>query len=117
MGMILERVIFVACIYGSVPIPRYIYLYHRHMEVFFPKFKLDQKYEMHELLKQMRVTRIFSPWANLGELSAMARNLKVSQVSQSLVRTPTPRMKSGQNQHMFLQMILMLIKFQLVVEA
>nr|KAF6267207.1 serpin family A member 10 [Myotis myotis] len=40
----------------------------RHMEVFFPKFKLDQKYEMHELLKQMRVTRIFSPWANLGEL-------------------------------------------------
>ncbi|XP_036171663.1 protein Z-dependent protease inhibitor isoform X1 [Myotis myotis] len=57
----------------------------RHMEVFFPKFKLDQKYEMHELLKQMRVTRIFSPWANLGELSAMARNLKVSQVLQRAV--------------------------------
>lgn len=86
------------------------------MEVFFPKFKLDQKYEMHELLKQMRVTRIFSAWANLGELSAMARNLKVSQVSQSLVRTPTPRMKSGPNQYV-LQMILMLIKFQVVVEA
>ncbi|XP_016067978.1 PREDICTED: protein Z-dependent protease inhibitor [Miniopterus natalensis] len=52
----------------------------RNMEVFFPKFKLDQKYEMHELLKQMRIRRIFSPWANLSELSATARNLKVSKV-------------------------------------
>lgn len=62
-----------------------MYLYHRNMEVFFPKFKLDQKYEMHELLKQMRIRRIFSPWANLSELSATARNLKVSKVSQDLL--------------------------------
>ncbi|CAK6431757.1 unnamed protein product [Pipistrellus nathusii] len=57
----------------------------RHMEVLFPKFKLDQKYEMHELLKQMRVTRLFSPWAHLGELSAISRNLKVSRVLQRAV--------------------------------
>lgn len=60
------------------------------MEVLFPKFKLDQKYEMHELLKQMRVTRLFSPWAHLGELSAISRNLKVSRVSQGLSRGPKP---------------------------
>lgn len=64
------------------------------MEVSFPKFKLDQKYEMHKLLKQMRVTRIFSSWANLGELSATARTLKVSQVSQSL-EDPKPKDEVG----------------------
>lgn len=57
----------------------------RNMEVFFPKFKLDQKYEMHELLKQMGVRRIFSTSADLRELSAMARNLRVSQVLQQSV--------------------------------
>nr|KAF6502546.1 serpin family A member 10 [Molossus molossus] len=57
----------------------------RNMEVFFPKFKLDQKYEMHELLKQMKITRIFSPWADLSELSATAKNLKVSKVLQRTV--------------------------------
>ncbi|XP_066132671.1 protein Z-dependent protease inhibitor isoform X1 [Saccopteryx bilineata] len=54
----------------------------RNMEVSFPKFKLDQKYEMHELLKQMGIRRIFSPWASLSELSATARDLKVSKVLQ-----------------------------------
>ncbi|XP_054423060.1 protein Z-dependent protease inhibitor isoform X2 [Pteronotus mesoamericanus] len=57
----------------------------RNMEVFFPKFKLDQKYEMHKLLKQMRIKKIFSPWANLSELSAAERNLKVSKVLQEAV--------------------------------
>ncbi|XP_006839686.1 PREDICTED: protein Z-dependent protease inhibitor [Chrysochloris asiatica] len=53
----------------------------RKMEVFFPKFKLDQKYEMHKLLKQMGIQRIFSPWADLSELSVTA-NLLVSTVLQ-----------------------------------
>lgn len=57
----------------------------RNMEVFFPKFKLDQKYEMHELLKQMGIRKIFSPWASLSELSATARNLKVTKVLQKSV--------------------------------
>lgn len=59
------------------------------MEVFFPKFKLDQKYEMHELLQQMGVRRIFSPWADLGDLSVTARNLRVSKVSGVGVGTQT----------------------------
>ncbi|KAM9202496.1 protein Z-dependent protease inhibitor isoform 1-T3 [Dugong dugon] len=54
----------------------------RKMEVFLPKFKLDQKYEMHELLKQMGIRRIFSSWADLSELSVTTRNLKVSKVLQ-----------------------------------
>ncbi|XP_068408621.1 protein Z-dependent protease inhibitor [Eschrichtius robustus] len=54
----------------------------RKMEVFFPKFKLDQKYKMHELLKQMGIRRIFSPWADLSDLSVTERNLKVSKVLQ-----------------------------------
>ncbi|CAI9158074.1 unnamed protein product [Rangifer tarandus platyrhynchus] len=54
----------------------------RKMEVFFPKFKLDQKYKMHELLKQMGVQKIFSPWADLSNLAVTERNLKVSKVLQ-----------------------------------
>ena len=61
-----------------------MYLYHRKMEVFFPKFKLDQKYKMHELLKQMGVRKIFSPWADLSNLAVTERSLKVSKVSQGL---------------------------------
>ena len=61
-----------------------MYLYHRKMEVFFPKFKLDQKYKMHELLKQMGVRKIFLPWADLSDLMVTERNLKVSKVSQAL---------------------------------
>ncbi|XP_076979556.1 protein Z-dependent protease inhibitor [Tamandua tetradactyla] len=57
----------------------------RKMEVFFPKFKLDQKYEMRELLKQMGIKRIFSPWADLSELSVTEKNLKVSKVLQRAV--------------------------------
>ncbi|XP_010607486.1 protein Z-dependent protease inhibitor [Fukomys damarensis] len=57
----------------------------RKMEVFFPKFKLDQKYEMHELLRQMGVRRIFSPLADLSGLSAAPRNLQVSKVLQQSV--------------------------------
>ncbi|KAK2507769.1 hypothetical protein MC885_013465 [Smutsia gigantea] len=60
----------------------YTYLYRRRMEVFFPKFKLEQKYEMHELLKQMGIRKIFSPWADLSKLSVAARNLRVSKVLQ-----------------------------------
>lgn len=73
----------------------YLYLYHRNMEVFFPKFKLDQKYEMHELLKQMGIRRLFSPWADLGELSVTARNLKVSKVSQDVSLGPKPHVGNG----------------------
>lgn len=57
---------------------------HRKMEVFFPKFKLDQRYEMHKLLQQMGIRRIFSTSADLSELSAVARNLQVSKASQGL---------------------------------
>nr|XP_021505105.1 protein Z-dependent protease inhibitor isoform X1 [Meriones unguiculatus] len=57
----------------------------RKMEVFFPKFKLNQRYEMHELLKQMGIRRIFSTSADLGQLSAVARNLQVSKVLQQSV--------------------------------
>ncbi|XP_057589046.1 protein Z-dependent protease inhibitor [Hippopotamus amphibius kiboko] len=54
----------------------------RKMEVFFPKFKLDQKYKMHELLKQMGIRRLFSRWADLSDLSVTERNLKVAKVLQ-----------------------------------
>ncbi|KAB0352921.1 hypothetical protein FD754_017778 [Muntiacus muntjak] len=54
----------------------------RKMEVFFPKFKLDQKYKMHELLKQMGVQKIFSPWSDLSNLAVTERNLKVSKILQ-----------------------------------
>ncbi|EDL81781.1 serine (or cysteine) peptidase inhibitor, clade A (alpha-1 antiproteinase, antitrypsin), member 10, isoform CRA_a [Rattus norvegicus] len=57
----------------------------RKMEVFFPKFKLNQRYEMHELLKQVGIRRIFSTSADLSELSAVARNLQVSKVVQQSV--------------------------------
>ena len=57
---------------------------HRKMEVFFPKFKLDQRYEMHKLLQQMGIRKIFSTSADLSELSAVARNLQVSKASQGL---------------------------------
>ncbi|ERE72980.1 protein Z-dependent protease inhibitor-like protein [Cricetulus griseus] len=53
----------------------------RKMEVFFPKFKLDQRYEMHQLLQQMGIRRVFSTSADLSELSALARNLQVLQQS------------------------------------
>ena len=52
------------------------------MEVFFPKFKLNQRYEMHELLKQMGIRKVFSTSADLSQLSAVARNLQVSKASQ-----------------------------------
>ncbi|XP_043845702.1 protein Z-dependent protease inhibitor [Dromiciops gliroides] len=57
----------------------------RKMDVFFPKFKLDQKYEIQELLKQMGIRAIFSPKADLSELSGPARNLKVSKITQRTV--------------------------------
>ncbi|XP_020855927.1 protein Z-dependent protease inhibitor isoform X3 [Phascolarctos cinereus] len=49
------------------------------------KFKLDQKYEVQEILKQMGIRAIFSPWADLSELSGPARNLKVSKILQRTV--------------------------------
>ncbi|XP_068942163.1 protein Z-dependent protease inhibitor [Petaurus breviceps papuanus] len=57
----------------------------RKTDVFFPKFKLDQKYEVQEFLKQMGMRAIFSPWADLSELSGPARNLKVSKILQRTV--------------------------------
>ncbi|XP_054989359.1 protein Z-dependent protease inhibitor [Sorex araneus] len=57
----------------------------KKMEVFFPKFKLDQKYEMHQLLKQLGIRQIFSPWADLSEVSATAKDLRVSKVLQRTV--------------------------------
>ncbi|XP_074145811.1 protein Z-dependent protease inhibitor [Sminthopsis crassicaudata] len=57
----------------------------RKTDVFFPKFKLDQKYEIQELLKQMGIRAIFSPWADLSELSGPARNLKVSKILQRTI--------------------------------
>ncbi|XP_052042661.1 protein Z-dependent protease inhibitor isoform X1 [Apodemus sylvaticus] len=57
----------------------------RKMEVFFPKFKLNQRYEMHELLKQMGIRKVFSTSADLSELSAAARHLQVSKVLQQSV--------------------------------
>ncbi|XP_072480004.1 protein Z-dependent protease inhibitor isoform X2 [Notamacropus eugenii] len=57
----------------------------RKTDVFFPKFKLDQKYEVQELLKQMGMRAIFSPWADLSELSGPERNLKVSKILQRTV--------------------------------
>ncbi|XP_036061436.1 protein Z-dependent protease inhibitor isoform X1 [Onychomys torridus] len=57
----------------------------RKMEVFFPKFKLDQRYEMHKLLQQVGIRKVFSSSADLSELSAMARDLQVSKVLQQSV--------------------------------
>lgn len=39
-------------------------------------------YDVHELLKQMGIGWIFSPWADLSELSVTARNLKIAKVLQ-----------------------------------
>lgn len=66
------------------PFHCHLSLCHRKMEVFFPKFKLDQRYEMHQLLQQMGIRRVFSTSADLSELSALARNLQVSKASQGL---------------------------------
>ncbi|OBS67988.1 hypothetical protein A6R68_03471 [Neotoma lepida] len=44
-------------------------------------FKLDQRYEMHKLLQQMGIRRVFSSSADLRELSAVARDLQVLQQS------------------------------------
>ncbi|XP_074091584.1 protein Z-dependent protease inhibitor [Macrotis lagotis] len=57
----------------------------RKTDVFFPKFKLDQKYEIQEFLKQMGIRAIFSPWADLSELSDPSRDLKVSKILQRTV--------------------------------
>lgn len=81
----MQNIIFLATFH------HYMYLYRRNMEVFFPKFKLDQKYEMHELLKQMGIRKIFSPWASLSELSATVRNLKVTKVSAGPSMGPNPK--------------------------
>ncbi|XP_046935689.1 LOW QUALITY PROTEIN: protein Z-dependent protease inhibitor-like [Lynx rufus] len=53
-----------------------------NMEVFFPKFQLDQKYCMYELLEQMVIGRIFQLQADLCDLSVASRNWKVSKVLQ-----------------------------------
>ncbi|XP_055989104.1 protein Z-dependent protease inhibitor [Sorex fumeus] len=57
----------------------------RKMEVFFPKFKLDQKYEMHQLLKELGIRQVFSHWADLSEVSVTSRELRVSKVLQRTV--------------------------------
>ncbi|XP_029453732.1 protein Z-dependent protease inhibitor [Rhinatrema bivittatum] len=57
---------------------------HRKMEVFFPKFKLDQKYKMHKFLQDLGINQIFSGKANLSGLTD-ERNLKLTQVTQRAV--------------------------------
>ncbi|XP_049626691.1 protein Z-dependent protease inhibitor [Suncus etruscus] len=57
----------------------------REMEIYFPKFKLDQEYGLHKLLKQLGIREVFSTRANLSEISATARDLRVSKVLQRTV--------------------------------
>lgn len=68
-----------------------MYLSCRNVEAFFPKFQLDQKYEMCELLKQLGIRRVFSLGAALPELSVTSRNVKVPKVSQGPSGGPNPK--------------------------
>lgn len=68
----------------------FVSLYCREMEIYFPKFKLDQEYGLHKLLKQLGIREVFSTRANLSEISATARDLRVSKVSlQGFREAPT----------------------------
>ncbi|KAM8920840.1 protein Z-dependent protease inhibitor [Pelodytes ibericus] len=56
----------------------------RKMDLFFPKFKLDQKYSLRTSLEDLGMHEIFTGRANLTELTE-ERNLKLSEVTQSSV--------------------------------
>nr|XP_028562900.1 protein Z-dependent protease inhibitor [Podarcis muralis] len=53
----------------------------RKMDIYFPKFKLDQKYHMHQLLQDLGIKDLFSNEADLSHLTN-ERDVKVSQVLQ-----------------------------------
>ncbi|XP_077179679.1 protein Z-dependent protease inhibitor [Paroedura picta] len=53
----------------------------RKIDIYFPKFKLDQKYYMHQLLQDLGIKDLFSNKANLSLLTDQTR-IKVSQVLQ-----------------------------------
>ncbi|XP_038597249.1 protein Z-dependent protease inhibitor isoform X1 [Tachyglossus aculeatus] len=54
----------------------------RQMEVFLPKFKLDQQYKMHQLLKRMGIKSIFSQGADLSGFAAPKEAFKISKIVQ-----------------------------------
>ncbi|XP_067403135.1 protein Z-dependent protease inhibitor isoform X2 [Emydura macquarii macquarii] len=56
----------------------------RKMDIFFPKFKLDQKYQMHGLLQALGIKNLFTSKADLSELTNQ-RNVKVSKIIQRAV--------------------------------
>ncbi|XP_074854838.1 protein Z-dependent protease inhibitor [Carettochelys insculpta] len=56
----------------------------RKMDIFFPKFKLDQKYQMHELLRGLGIINLFTNKADLSQLTDQ-RFVKVSQIIQRAV--------------------------------
>ncbi|XP_060118312.1 uncharacterized protein LOC132589564 [Heteronotia binoei] len=53
----------------------------RKTDIYFPKFKLDQKYYMHQLLKDLGIKDLFSNQADLSLLTDQT-HIKVSQVLQ-----------------------------------
>ncbi|CAM5162825.1 unnamed protein product [Natator depressus] len=56
----------------------------RKMDIFFPKFKLDQKYQMHELLHALGIRNLFTKRADLSQLTDQ-RFVKVSKIIQRAV--------------------------------
>ncbi|CAM4690041.1 protein Z-dependent protease inhibitor [Lepidochelys kempii] len=56
----------------------------RKMDIFFPKFKLDQKYQMHELLPILGIQNLFTKRADLSQLTDQ-RFVKVSKIIQRAV--------------------------------
>ncbi|KAM9149049.1 protein Z-dependent protease inhibitor [Pangshura tecta] len=56
----------------------------RKMDIFFPKFKLDQKYQMHELLHALGIQNLFTRKADLSQLTDQ-RFVKVSKIIQRAV--------------------------------
>uniref|UniRef100_A0A8D0C5S2 Serpin family A member 10 n=1 Tax=Salvator merianae TaxID=96440 RepID=A0A8D0C5S2_SALMN len=56
----------------------------RKMDIFFPKFKLDQKYYMDQLLQDLGIKDLFSSKADLSHLTDQ-KNVKVSQMLQRAV--------------------------------
>ncbi|XP_053331420.1 protein Z-dependent protease inhibitor [Spea bombifrons] len=57
---------------------------YRKTEIFFPKFKLDQKYQLKTSLEEMGIQEIFTGKANLTRLTE-ERNLRLSEVTQRAV--------------------------------
>lgn len=53
---------------------------HRKLEVQLPKFRMEQSYDMHNILPKLGITTVFQHTANLTRLSDRTP-LKVSEVS------------------------------------